>query len=141
MGNKVLRQRLKGPSLAAYYPRRLVTMEDLQKRFVRFHLELDNEKQEDRLEHLAGYVGLIKLGNRSNMGVASNRVGKVLQRRRKALLVRCMSGTASDRDTNHTNQTRKPRGDKGLSSTSVSMYKYTVITSLPFAGHLVLEIL
>jgi len=56
MGNKILRQKLKGPAVAAYYPRRGVTIEDLQKKLAPFELEVENEFQEDREEHLAGYI-------------------------------------------------------------------------------------
>lgn len=51
-GNKILRQRLKGPALAAYYPRKPVTIADLQKDFKRFDLETWDEYEEDRLEGL-----------------------------------------------------------------------------------------
>lgn len=50
-GNKVLRQRLKGPSVAAYYPRRLVTFKDLQNAYP--DLETWDDDEEDRLEGLA----------------------------------------------------------------------------------------
>ncbi|OAA64417.1 Ribosomal protein S27/S33, mitochondrial [Niveomyces insectorum RCEF 264] len=33
MGNKILRQRLKGPSLATYYPKRIVSFRDLEREF------------------------------------------------------------------------------------------------------------
>ncbi|KAG9243360.1 mitochondrial ribosomal subunit S27-domain-containing protein [Calycina marina] len=33
LGNKVLRQRLKGPVLAAYYPRKISTLKDLRKAY------------------------------------------------------------------------------------------------------------
>lgn len=52
LGNKVLRQRLKGPQLAAYYPRRTATIADIQKEFARFDLETWNDSEEDRLENL-----------------------------------------------------------------------------------------
>ncbi|CAK7568228.1 MAG: mitochondral 37S ribosomal protein S27 [Sporothrix epigloea] len=52
MGNKILRQRLRGPALASYYPRRIVTIKDLQREFPDF--TIINEEEEDRLEHLAG---------------------------------------------------------------------------------------
>ena len=52
LGNKVLRQRLKGPALAAYYPRKSATVEDIQKEFARFDLVTWNEQEEDRLEGL-----------------------------------------------------------------------------------------
>jgi hypothetical protein len=50
LGNKILRQRLRGPSLAAYYPRRVATFVDLKK--VYSGLELYDDYEEDRLEHL-----------------------------------------------------------------------------------------
>lgn len=52
LGNKVLRQRLKGPALAAYYPRKSATVEDIQKEFAKFDLVTWNEEEEDRLEGL-----------------------------------------------------------------------------------------
>lgn len=52
MGNKILRQRLKGPTLAAYYPRRSVTIADIQQEMKRYDLETWNEEEEDRLESL-----------------------------------------------------------------------------------------
>ncbi|KAG9233131.1 mitochondrial ribosomal subunit S27-domain-containing protein [Amylocarpus encephaloides] len=50
LGNKVLRQRLKGPALAAYYPRKMATFKDLQKAYPQW--ETYDEEQEDRLEAL-----------------------------------------------------------------------------------------
>jgi small subunit ribosomal protein S33 len=50
LGNKILRQRLRGPALAAYYPRRVATFKDLQRLYPGF--ETYNEHEEDRLEHL-----------------------------------------------------------------------------------------
>ncbi|KAK3946315.1 mitochondrial ribosomal subunit S27-domain-containing protein [Diplogelasinospora grovesii] len=52
-GNKILRQRLRGPALAAYYPRKLVTIRDLQKEFASLDLFVEDEADEDRLEHIA----------------------------------------------------------------------------------------
>ncbi|KAI1104425.1 mitochondrial ribosomal subunit S27-domain-containing protein [Jackrogersella minutella] len=54
MGNKILRQRLKGPSLAKYYPPKGPTVFTLEKAFKHLELETINEEGEDRLEHLAG---------------------------------------------------------------------------------------
>ncbi|KIH94961.1 hypothetical protein SPBR_03560 [Sporothrix brasiliensis 5110] len=51
-GNKVLRQRLRGPALASYYPRKVVTIRDLQREFGP-DLEAFDEWDEDRLEGLA----------------------------------------------------------------------------------------
>ncbi|KAK4120817.1 hypothetical protein N657DRAFT_683301 [Parathielavia appendiculata] len=52
-GNKVLRQRLKGPALASYYPRKVMTFRDFQKEFEPLELEIENEEELDRLEHIA----------------------------------------------------------------------------------------
>jgi len=50
-GNKILRQRLKGPSVVAYYPRRVATYKDLVAAYP--GLETWDDDEEDRLEHLA----------------------------------------------------------------------------------------
>lgn len=55
-GNKVLRQRLRGPALASYYPRRTVTFRDLQDAYSPLGLETCNDKEENRLESIAKYV-------------------------------------------------------------------------------------
>ncbi len=55
MGNKILRQRLRGPALATYYPKRVVTFQDLQREFTP-DLVVEDEWDVDRLEHLAKYV-------------------------------------------------------------------------------------
>ncbi|KAI1330642.1 mitochondrial ribosomal subunit S27-domain-containing protein [Xylariaceae sp. FL0255] len=54
MGNKILRQRLKGPTMAAYYPQRLPDIRDLAKEFKHLNLEVDLDDEEDRLEHVEG---------------------------------------------------------------------------------------
>jgi hypothetical protein len=51
LGNKVLRQRLKGPALASYYPRKMGTIQDLQRLYAE-HLEIMDEGEEDRLEKI-----------------------------------------------------------------------------------------
>ncbi|KAI4225096.1 MAG: hypothetical protein LQ349_007119 [Xanthoria aureola] len=50
-GNKILRQRLKGPSVAAYYPRRVATVKDLRALYP--DLDTWDEDEDDRLEHVA----------------------------------------------------------------------------------------
>ncbi|KAJ9642838.1 hypothetical protein H2201_005405 [Coniosporium apollinis] len=50
LGNKVLRQRLRGPTLAAYYPRKVATLKDLQNLYPTF--EVVNEAEEDRLNKI-----------------------------------------------------------------------------------------
>lgn len=55
-GNSVLRQRLRGPAVAAYYPRRVATFKDLEKAYKKMpgmDLETWDDYEEDRLEHLA----------------------------------------------------------------------------------------
>jgi len=50
LGNKILRQRLKGPALAAYYPRRLATIQTLERAYPGY--EFANEEEDDRLENV-----------------------------------------------------------------------------------------
>ncbi|KAG7285107.1 hypothetical protein NEMBOFW57_009727 [Staphylotrichum longicolle] len=52
-GNKILRQRLKGPALASYYPRKIMTFRDFQEEFKPLELEIENDAELDRLEHIA----------------------------------------------------------------------------------------
>ncbi|KAJ1324979.1 Mitochondrial ribosomal subunit S27 [Microdochium nivale] len=53
-GNKILRQRLKGPSLVKYYPPRLPDIRTLVRDFKDLGLEVIDEAADDREEHLAG---------------------------------------------------------------------------------------
>ncbi|KAL8818760.1 MAG: hypothetical protein Q9191_007866 [Dirinaria sp. TL-2023a] len=50
-GNKVLRQRLKGPSVAAYYPRRLLTVKDVKAAYP--GLKTWDPEELSRMEHVA----------------------------------------------------------------------------------------
>ncbi|KAM0276702.1 hypothetical protein ACHAQH_006470 [Verticillium albo-atrum] len=52
MGNKVLGQRLKGPTLASYYPRKTVTINTVMKAFGP-HLTTFDLKNEERLDHIS----------------------------------------------------------------------------------------
>lgn len=61
-GNKILRQRLRGPALAAYYPGRLPGIRDLQAAFAPLNLQCYDEKEDDRLQHIAGFVFALALG-------------------------------------------------------------------------------
>ncbi|ETS78663.1 hypothetical protein PFICI_08516 [Pestalotiopsis fici W106-1] len=54
MGNKILRQRLKGPSMKNYYPPKGPQLRDLYKQFKSLELEGVDEEWEDWQEHLAG---------------------------------------------------------------------------------------
>ncbi|KAI2620816.1 mitochondrial ribosomal subunit S27-domain-containing protein [Xylaria nigripes] len=56
MGNKILRQRLRGPSLVKYYPPRGPTINTLEKEFKSLDLLTLNEEEEDRQDHLDGQV-------------------------------------------------------------------------------------
>lgn len=55
MGNKVLRQRLKGPALAAYYPRKVATIKDVKREFGPVLATWD-EAEEDRFEYIEEYA-------------------------------------------------------------------------------------
>ncbi|KAL8413788.1 hypothetical protein RB594_005143 [Gaeumannomyces avenae] len=50
-GNKVLRQRLRGPALVDYYPRRLVTFNDIRKEFGN-EFVMENEPEKERLRQV-----------------------------------------------------------------------------------------
>ncbi|KAH9908210.1 mitochondrial ribosomal subunit S27-domain-containing protein [Xylariomycetidae sp. FL2044] len=54
MGNKILRQRLRGPTLAKYYPARGPDIKTLEKEFKSLDLEVLDEDEDDRQEHLEG---------------------------------------------------------------------------------------
>lgn len=56
MGNKVLRQRLRGPALASYYPRKLATIKDVKKQFGP-ELATWDDVEEDRLQYIEEYDG------------------------------------------------------------------------------------
>ncbi|KAK8146773.1 mitochondral 37S ribosomal protein S27 [Beauveria asiatica] len=61
LGNKVLRQRLRGPAMAAYYPRKIVTIKDVK---AEFGPELDtwDPDEEARFE----YIEELKARGKSN---------------------------------------------------------------------------
>ncbi|TPR07051.1 hypothetical protein CAN33_0025640 [Aspergillus niger] len=50
LGNKILRQRLRGPALAAWYPRKTVSFRDLQDTYSRSGLTMFDEAEDDREE-------------------------------------------------------------------------------------------
>ena len=58
LGNKVLRQRLRGPALAAYYPRRTVSVKQMNAMFGP-NVETWDEDEQERLEHIEEYVGAL----------------------------------------------------------------------------------
>lgn len=53
----MLRQRLRGPTLAAYYPRKVATLKDLQNLYPAF--EVVNDAEEDRLNKIKVYVDVL----------------------------------------------------------------------------------
>jgi len=59
LGNKVLRKRLQGPSLVSYYIPRIVDFKDMEKEFEPYDLIVNNEQEDDRLDHISGLVPLI----------------------------------------------------------------------------------
>lgn len=56
LGNKVLRQRLRGPALASWYPRKTVSFRDMQDTFRPLGLTMFDEFQDDREEAIQMYV-------------------------------------------------------------------------------------
>ncbi|KAK4870389.1 hypothetical protein LT330_005443 [Penicillium expansum] len=50
LGNKVLRQRLRGPALAAWYPKQTVSFQDLQNTYKPLGLTTFDEAEDDREE-------------------------------------------------------------------------------------------
>ncbi|PLB43084.1 putative mitochondrial 37S ribosomal protein S27 [Aspergillus steynii IBT 23096] len=50
LGNKVLRQRLRGPALASWYPRKTVAFRDLQDTYKQVGLTAFDEAEDDREE-------------------------------------------------------------------------------------------
>lgn len=56
LGNKVLRQRLRGPALASWYPKKTVSFRDMQDTFRPLGLTMFDEFQDDREEAIQMYV-------------------------------------------------------------------------------------
>ncbi|KAL4889140.1 mitochondrial ribosomal subunit S27-domain-containing protein [Aspergillus ambiguus] len=50
LGNKILRQRLRGPAIAAWYPRKTVAFRDLQDAYRPLGLTMFDEVEDDREE-------------------------------------------------------------------------------------------
>ncbi|KAF7713280.1 37S ribosomal protein S27, mitochondrial [Penicillium ucsense] len=50
LGNKILRQRLRGPTLAAWYPTKIVSFRDLQNTYKPLGLTTFDEAEDDREE-------------------------------------------------------------------------------------------
>jgi hypothetical protein len=55
LGNKILRQRLRGPALAAWYPRKTVSFRDLQETYRPLGLTIFDEAEDDREEAIQMY--------------------------------------------------------------------------------------
>jgi small subunit ribosomal protein S33 len=58
LGNKILRQRLRGPALAAWYPRKTVSFRDLQDAYQPLGLTIFDEAEDDREEAIQVYVAI-----------------------------------------------------------------------------------
>lgn len=56
LGNKILRQRLRGPALAAWYPRKTVSFRDLQDAYRPLGLTMFDEAEDDREEAIQMYI-------------------------------------------------------------------------------------
>jgi hypothetical protein len=56
LGNKVLRQRLRGPTLAAWYPKKTVSFRDLRDAIKPLGLTTFDEAEDDREEAIQMYV-------------------------------------------------------------------------------------
>ncbi|KAI0403486.1 mitochondrial ribosomal subunit S27-domain-containing protein [Xylaria palmicola] len=59
MGNKILRQRLRGPSLVKYYPPKGPTILTMEKELRQLGLEIENEDEDWRLESIALQVARV----------------------------------------------------------------------------------
>ncbi|KXS96303.1 hypothetical protein AC578_7479 [Pseudocercospora eumusae] len=81
LGNKVLRQRLRGPSLAAYYPRRVATFKDLKALYPLRKIEMYDDFEEDRLEHLQIAKSRGKGAPKKKKSAAESRKGGQKKRR------------------------------------------------------------
>lgn len=94
MGNKILRQRLRGPTLAKYYPAKGPTVNTLEKEFRSLGLETENDEEEDRQDHLEGQVACVLILHRirkTNLFTAGDNVERVHQRRSGLQQVRSLS--------------------------------------------------
>lgn len=56
LGNNVLRQRLRGPAIAAWYPKKTVSFRDLEKTYRPLDLITFDEYEDDREEAIQVYV-------------------------------------------------------------------------------------
>jgi small subunit ribosomal protein S33 len=87
-GNSVLRQRLRGPSMAAYYPRRVARFADLQKAYPGF--ETYDDFEEDRIESVAITKSRGK-GAPKKKRTAAGKWERVKRERRRSLLTAIQS--------------------------------------------------
>jgi hypothetical protein len=80
---------LKGPALAAYYPRKVATIKDLQKAYAPM-FETFDEDEEDRFEHIkmCDRLRIVKHCTMANISTVSRPEGRVHQRRREQKKVR-----------------------------------------------------
>ncbi|KAI4154611.1 MAG: hypothetical protein LQ340_001557 [Diploschistes diacapsis] len=82
LGNKILRQRLKGPTLAAYYPRKVVNIKDVQRAFPECTV-LDEDEME-RFEKLAAIKRRGKGAPKKKSSAAAWTESKKFNKKKKA---------------------------------------------------------
>lgn len=69
IGTKILRQRLKGPAMAAYYPPRPVTWSQFRRAYLNMGANVVDEDEEERLKKLDEYPPLSFRFSNANMGL------------------------------------------------------------------------
>lgn len=86
LGNKVLRQRLRGPALASWYPKKTVSFRDMQDTFRPLGLTMFDEFQDDREEAIQMYIPPVMVHPRKshvNYSIAVRNLEERADRRRK----------------------------------------------------------
>ncbi|CAK3828056.1 mitochondral 37S ribosomal S27 [Lecanosticta acicola] len=78
LGNKILRQHLRGPALSTYYPRRVATFKTLKQLYP--GVEMYDEVEEDRLEHIAIAKSRGKGAPKKKKSAAESRKGQKKKR-------------------------------------------------------------
>ncbi|KAK3997177.1 mitochondrial ribosomal subunit S27-domain-containing protein [Cladorrhinum sp. PSN332] len=76
LGNKILRQRLKGPSLAAYYPKKMFKFREFQEEFGQLDLIVEDDAELARLEHVAALKTRGKGAPKKKSGAPDPTAGK-----------------------------------------------------------------
>jgi hypothetical protein len=129
LGNKILRQRLKGPALAAYYPRKSATVEDIQKEFAKFDLVTWNEEEEDRLEGLQ----IAKLRGKGAPKKKRTADGELIHLLFVAGGSKCEGGIFADMDGLQQARKTRKRGDLRMRIILERVYIYALAALWAFA--------